>query len=144
MAYVLIAREGTVDFDHYSVDTDEEILEARKALREHGIEKSDIWVGSPDGLGDSYRNGHVLFAGEADGSYGEFRAYDTVTEWQGVHRHREDEAKRDAEAHNEACVRQGGYGSAVVVRRDGDRCVDLEGKAVWPPYGRTMGAARWR
>jgi hypothetical protein len=57
----------------------------------------------------------------------EYRAYDTTTEWSGP-------------------VRQGGYGSAIVVTRDPEasgRIVDLEGQTVWPPDGRSCGAARW-
>lgn len=57
----------------------------------------------------------------------------------------------DAEKHNEGCAKKGGYGSAVVVRRDPEapsRIVYADGEnvgeTVWPPSGRTNGAARWR
>jgi hypothetical protein len=74
----------------------------------------------------------------------QFRAYDTVTEWSGPVRATEAEAEKDADRHDAYCVRQGGYGSAIVVRRtDGDRLETVDGKTVWPPHGRTSGAARW-
>ena len=74
-----------------------------------------------------------------------YRAYDTVTEWMGPVRLDEAKAQDDADRHNEGCVRQGGYGSAiVVVKTDAGRCADLYSEAVWPPHGRTSGAVRWR
>jgi hypothetical protein len=76
-----------------------------------------------------------------------WRAYDRVTEWQGPARKTLANAERDAWAHNRACARQGGYGSAIVVRPDPDapdRCVDLHGAPVWPPHGRSCGSVRWR
>ena len=74
----------------------------------------------------------------------EFRAYDTLTEWMGPERETEFAAKRDAYLHNKGCAKQGGYGSAIVVRRDDGRCAYLDGSSVWPPHGRTTGAVRWR
>lgn len=81
----------------------------------------------------------------------ECRAYDTTTEWSGPVRNSIGEAWDDAERHNEACAKKGGYGSAVVVRRDPEapsRLVYADGEnvgeTVWPPSGRTNGAARWR
>ena len=79
------------------------------------------------------------------------RAYDTTTEWSGPVRSSIGEAWDDAEAHNEGCRTQGGYGSAIVVRRDPEapsRLVYADGEnvgeSVWPPHGRSNGAARWR
>jgi hypothetical protein len=75
----------------------------------------------------------------------EYRAYDTTTEWSGPVRATIEAAQRDATRHNSGCEEQGGYGSAVVVQRldGGGRLADLDGQAVWPPHGRTSGAARW-
>jgi len=74
-----------------------------------------------------------------------YRAYDTSTEWSGPVHADADLAAADAAAHNEGCAEQGGYGSAIVVRRtDDDRLEDLDGEPVWPPYGRGCGAAHWR
>lgn len=73
-----------------------------------------------------------------------FRAYDTTTEWMGRPRRTPDAAQRDADKHNDGCARQGGYGSAIVVARDGDRMMHLDGSPVWPPHGQSTGAARWR
>jgi len=73
----------------------------------------------------------------------EYRAHDTVTGWQGPPRGDEEIAQADAATHNDGCAEQGGYGSAIVVVRDGGRCVDLDGQPVWPAHGRTIGAARW-
>lgn len=76
----------------------------------------------------------------------EFRAYDTVTEWSGPVRDTVEAAEKDAARHNRGCAKQGGYGSAEVVTRDPEapsRLVDLRGKSVWPPHGRSCGAARW-
>jgi hypothetical protein len=56
VAYVVV---GGLD---YAVDTAEEIAVAKAALREVGIESAPVFVGEPDGLGDSYRNGQVLWA----------------------------------------------------------------------------------
>lgn len=76
-----------------------------------------------------------------------FKAYDTTTEWMGSARATEAEAQADADRHNEGCEAQGGYGSAIVVRRDedgaGDRCETMDGEPVWPPHGRSTGAVRW-
>lgn len=77
----------------------------------------------------------------------EYRAYDVLTEWSGPVRSTVHAAERDADSHNAGCARQGGYGSAIVVTRDPEspsRLVDLEGESVWPPHGRSCGAARWR
>lgn len=77
----------------------------------------------------------------------EYRAYDTTTEWSGPVRSTIEAAEADADRHNRGCAKQGGYGSAIVVTRDPDsetRLVDLDGASVWPPHGRSTGAARWR
>lgn len=71
------------------------------------------------------------------------RAYDVVTGWSGPARETEAQAQADAEAHNAGCICQGGYGAAIVVRRDGDRLQTLDGRPVWPPDGQTHGAAQW-
>ena len=85
---------------------------------------------------------------EVDRAEGEknFRGYDVVTEWSGPPRATLEEAERDAEEHNEGCARQGGYGSAIVAERDeGDRLWNAyTGETIWPPHGRSNGAARWR
>lgn len=73
----------------------------------------------------------------------EYRAYDTTTEWSGPVRTSVEAAERDAARHNDGCAKQGGYGSAIVVTRAGNRLADLHGKTVWPPHGRSDGAARW-
>lgn len=73
-----------------------------------------------------------------------YRAYDTTTEWMGPIRTALSTAKRDAEQHDDGCVSQGGYGSAIVVREVDGRCVTLDGEYVWPPHGRSTGAVRWR
>jgi hypothetical protein len=87
----------------------------------------------------------ALSIGDAEGEK-HFRAYDVVTEWSGPPRATVEEAERDAEEHNEGCARQGGYGSAVVAERDeGDRLWNAyTGETIWPPHGRSNGAARWR
>lgn len=74
-----------------------------------------------------------------------YRAYDTCTEWSGPVRSTLAAAQRDATRHNDGCAKQGGYGSAIVVTRldGGDRLATLGGRTVWPPHGRTTGAARW-
>ena len=74
----------------------------------------------------------------------QYRAYDTTTEWSGPVRKTIVDAQRDADKHDEGCASQGGYGSAIVVQRDGGRLADLDGEPVWPPHGMTCGAARWR
>jgi hypothetical protein len=76
----------------------------------------------------------------------EYRAYDTTTEYLGPVRTSIREAQSDCDAHNQGCVQQGGYGSAIVVQRldGGNRCADLDGNPVWPPHGQSTGAARWR
>lgn len=77
-----------------------------------------------------------------------YRAYDTTTEWMGRPRASVAAAHSDADRHNAGCLAQGGYGRAIVVRRDeegrGDRCETLSGKTVWPPHGKSCGAVRWR
>lgn len=59
--YIAIRRDGG-DCDTYLTDTDEQIAEAREALIDAGLDSAPIYVGEPDGLGDSYRNGQVLHA----------------------------------------------------------------------------------
>ena len=73
-----------------------------------------------------------------------YRAYDTTTEWSGRPRTSAAEAWSDADRHNKGCERQGGYGSAIVVMRDDNRLANLDGSPVWPPHGRSCGAAWWR
>ncbi len=76
-----------------------------------------------------------------------FRAYDTTTEWMGPARETAEAAEADARTHNGGCASQGGYGSAIVVQRDPEtpgRCVDMEGRPVWPAHGRSAGTVRWR
>ena len=75
---------------------------------------------------------------------GIYRAYDTTTEWMGRPRATEAAAQADADRHNRGCAKRGGYGSAIVIMRDGDRCQTVDGETVWPPHGFSNGAARWR
>lgn len=56
MSYIMIGDEA------FATDTDEQISAARVALRAAGLEKADDWAGVPDGAGDNYRTGHVLYA----------------------------------------------------------------------------------
>lgn len=79
-----------------------------------------------------------------------FRAYNTTTEWSGPPRAAMVEAEADADEHNEGCASQGGYGSAIACRRDPEAPNRLEAYngdgtwySVWPPHGRSNGAARW-
>lgn len=39
---------GTSDPDTYLVNTDEEIAQARAALRDAGIDEAPVWAGEPD------------------------------------------------------------------------------------------------
>ena len=48
--------------DAYVTDTDEQIEEARAAMRDAGLDSVAVYAGDPDGLDDSYKNGCVLFA----------------------------------------------------------------------------------
>lgn len=45
----------------YLVDTDEQRLVAIDALRVAGLTEAPIYIGEPDGLGDSYKTGDLLF-----------------------------------------------------------------------------------
>lgn len=72
-----------------------------------------------------------------------FRAYDTTTDWRGPVRDTAAEANADANAHDADLRAAGGYGSALVVTSRNGRMVDLAGVYVYPPHGRTNGAARW-
>ncbi|HZL95499.1 MAG TPA: hypothetical protein VFB99_17720 [Vicinamibacterales bacterium] len=77
----------------------------------------------------------------------EYRAYDLTTAWMGVTRLSVTAAQGDAESHNDGCAKHGGYGRAIVVQRNPEapgRCIDLDGRDVWPPHGRSTGAVRWR
>lgn len=62
--YICIPREGG-DPETYVVDTNDQREIARAALREVGMHEAHIYVGEPDGLGDSHKNGAVLLS-EAD------------------------------------------------------------------------------
>jgi hypothetical protein len=62
LSYICIPREGSVDVDIYEIETAEGYAAARRALAEAGIAQADVYVGEPDGLGDSYKNGAVVFA----------------------------------------------------------------------------------
>ena len=63
MTYITIPQDGADDAI-YPVDTDEQVAAARAALREAGLGRAKVYVGEPDGLGDSYHNGSLLFASE--------------------------------------------------------------------------------
>lgn len=54
--YIMIGEEVFV------TDSDEQIEAARAALREAGEDSAEVYAGEPDGTGDSYKNGCVLFA----------------------------------------------------------------------------------
>jgi hypothetical protein len=56
VTYIVIGDET------HKTNTDEEVAEARKALADAGLEKADEFAGEPDGLGDSYRNGNIVWA----------------------------------------------------------------------------------
>lgn len=62
MTYICIARDGSGDVDTYPTNTAEEIAVAEEALRAAGLESAPVYAGEPDGEGDSYKNGDVLFA----------------------------------------------------------------------------------
>lgn len=52
----------------YETNTDDQVLAAREALREAGLEVAVEYCGLPDGLGDSYANGNKLFVFSGDDS----------------------------------------------------------------------------
>lgn len=58
--YICVERNG--EAATYRTDTDQERERARQALRDAGLQEADIYVGEPDGLGDSYRSGAKLFS----------------------------------------------------------------------------------
>ena len=77
---------------------------------------------------------------------GTSRAYDVLTEWSGPVRSETSAAQADADRHNRIAAAQGGFGEAIVVREDPEaagRLVDEDGRTVWPPHGRSCGAAEW-
>lgn len=49
----------------YEIDTRNGRNEAQDALAHAGLTEADVWVGEPDGAGDSYRNGQKFFVQEA-------------------------------------------------------------------------------
>lgn len=56
--YILIGDET------YPLDTGEQIIAARQALREAGLESAPVWYGEP-GSPDTYKSTvHTLFAGQ--------------------------------------------------------------------------------
>jgi len=52
----------TIGETTYCLTSDSARAEARAALRDAGIESAPVYVGEPDGSGDSYKNGEILFA----------------------------------------------------------------------------------
>ena len=78
------------------------------------------------------------------GHASEYRAYDPLTDWSGPARATESEAAADVEERNRVIRSRGGIASAVIAQRRNDRLASLDGDPIWPPYGRTHGAARWR
>jgi hypothetical protein len=62
-SYIAIELKETGETETYSVDTDGQVKEAQQALRDHGLDSAPVFVGEPDGSGDSYPDGNVLFAG---------------------------------------------------------------------------------
>ncbi len=56
MAYIMIGDDAHV------IDTETKLVAAQLALAESGIESAPVYVGEPDGLGDSHANGQVLHA----------------------------------------------------------------------------------
>jgi hypothetical protein len=55
----------TIDDHAYPTNTDEQVAAAREALREAGLESAKVYAGEPDGMGESYANGALLFAAES-------------------------------------------------------------------------------
>lgn len=73
------AADGSpLDPDTYLVDTDAERAEARRALRDAGIESAEVWSGEPD-EGESVATGQVLYAGTIEGDA-------RATGWRPTHR----------------------------------------------------------
>ena len=83
----------------------------------------------------------------------EYRAHDTTTDVHvGPIRSSLEDAEHDASAHNSACHRRGGYGSAEVITRDPESPsrsvrVRLDGspstQSVWPSHGSSCGAVEF-
>ena len=63
--FICIPRDGSGDVDTYPTDTGAEIEAACAALRDAGLASAPVYAGDPDGAGDAYKNGNVLFAGNA-------------------------------------------------------------------------------
>lgn len=55
-----------IDEQTFKTNTEEEIAVARAALRDAELDSADEFVGEPDGLGDSYKNGNKLFAKQSE------------------------------------------------------------------------------
>ena len=51
-----------VDGEAYETNTDAQVQAARAALAEAGLVWAHEYAGVPDGQGDSYQNGNMLFA----------------------------------------------------------------------------------
>jgi len=49
-----------IDEQVFATDTAEEIAAAKAALRDAGLASAPVYVGEPDGLGDSHKNGQIL------------------------------------------------------------------------------------
>jgi hypothetical protein len=54
--YIVIGEET------YPVDTTEQIALAQASMQAADLEEADVYVGEPDGLGDSYKTGRKIFA----------------------------------------------------------------------------------
>jgi hypothetical protein len=61
MTYITIGDEA------YPTNTSDEIAAAQSALAAAGLESAPVYAGEPDGLGDSYSSGQILWAAEDTG-----------------------------------------------------------------------------
>lgn len=63
--FVLIDINSDLDPIAYEIDTDEQVHEARKALRDAGLAYEDVWTGDPnpgEASNDNIKTGAKLFA----------------------------------------------------------------------------------
>ena len=60
--FIVIDINSDLDPSIYPCDTASEIADAEIALRDAGLKQADVYVGDPDGSGDSHKNGQLVFA----------------------------------------------------------------------------------
>lgn len=73
------ASDGSpLDPDTYLVDTDAQTAEAKRAMRDAGIESAPVWAGEPE-EGESVATGQVLYAGTIEDDA-------RATGWKPTHR----------------------------------------------------------